>query len=353
MVKRVESFSEPNKEAAELMNFIQEEERISQEEYIKTHKPQDPVINASMIISEYNPLSAMVQPFWGMLSKDEKIEIIKLVAQKYGDFKFAEMKEFGIDEGDVLSAIYTDDVDIMFNTTTLSYEIDPCYFLASILSAKNEVKQRVYENKFNPVNSILDFENIHELKARLILTDIDTEKSEEEKKEWLEAFYDDMPIYRARKYAIIAAAQMLMEEADTMKPLTNEFIQNCFKVADGALSELRKNFFVLDATDEELATVQKYESIFNSDARIGYFQYINSVLNILQKSDRRRDAWYVLNANDSLKRDAEENSRSYDYVDEETALAHFGLDMNDVELDEEAEDEVEETDEFEGRSYDA
>ena len=341
MVKRVDSFHESSKEYSDLMEFIHEEERLSEEEYLKTHTKQEPVIQACVTISKYNSLTGMVQPFWGMLSKEEKIEIIKMVAEKYGGFEFSEMREIGIEEDGTLAAIYTDDENIQFNTTSLSYDIDPCYFLASILSAKNEVNQRVYENKNTPVKNILDFENIHELKTRLVMTHLDMEATEEEQQEWLKAYYEDMPIYRARKYAIIDAADMLMTEAEAMKPLTNEFIQNSFETANHTLSELREIFFILDATDEELATIQKLEVLFNENQSFGYLSFVDKVREILEVSDRRRDAWYVLNANDSLNADAEKENRPWDIVDQETALLHYGLSMKDVVFDEDDEPEEE------------
>lgn len=335
-VRRVHTLSPNNEELKEFYDYLAQNNVTSSDNH-----------GSVWMSTETNVLSMLVEPFWSLFTKEEKIDILKSAMKKFGGKSFDDCKEFGVLEDSSIAPIYTDGEHIYLNTTALNYKVSPCFYLSSILSAKYEALQAVYESRNEKVHNIIEIENIQELKTRFVLSHLDMQATEEEQKEWLESFYADMPLLRARNYAILDAVEMLLDEADTLRPVSNQFIDETFDCAEHVLSDLRTIHSTLDARGSELARIQKIDTLFHEDQKgIGAINYMNFIRSILKKSDRRRDAWYVLEVNHLLNSDSKKDGRNYDIVSQEKALYHFGLNMSDVEMEDEQENLYQTDNEF-------
>lgn len=284
------------------------------------------VVEGSMEIEVDCPLTLMVEPFWTLTTKEEKIQILNAAMKKYAGKPFDGAKYFG-KEGDDLIPIYAEGNKTYLNISALDYQISPCVYLSSILSSFDDIKYLEYSNKkYRRINSILDFENIDDLKTNYIMTPVDMELSEKEFEEVTTRFYQDMPINRHRIYHIIDAAKMLLEEAHEYDRLACAFKQQMYEFAIGALNQLRAVHDVLDADDQEMRRLDKlYEMFMDKSNHIGALDYIDHVKNIFAEADKKRDAKYVERANENWNQLAKNKRRYKDVVDNKTALKHFGL----------------------------
>jgi len=278
-------------------------------------------------------LTLMIEPFWSLTTKDEKLKILNATLERFAGQPFDGYKRFGL-EDETIAPIYPKNEKIFFNLDALDYNINPIVYLTAILSAKQEIENAKYENDTTPIKSVLDFKNINELRTRYIITSIDMECSEEESKFILQKYYQDMPICRARSYNVLKSAELLIETAQQFEPIANEFMNELFEYTKATIDELKAVHKTLDATDKELQTLATIEKMFKKQTiRVGVLDYVDMVKEVLEVADKRRDATYVDQANDSLNESASRENRFEDIIERETALAHFGYTLDDLPND--------------------